>query len=89
MKPITRCSSKNIWRDSSSEGEREYVVLRGGEAPSSSLIFRLCSQCGASIDALLLLKTSAKLWYSGGTLERSANTDVVEAEWRSLFFGQS
>ena len=61
MKPIARCSSKNVWRDSSSEGEREYGVPRGGEAPSSSSIFRLCLQCGASIDALLLLKTSVKL----------------------------
>ena len=60
MEPITRCSSKNIQRDSSLEGEREYVVLRGGEAPSSSSIFRLCSRCRASIDALLLLKTLAK-----------------------------
>ena len=34
MKPITRYLSQNIWRDSSSEGEREYIVPRGSEATS-------------------------------------------------------
>ena len=60
MKLIARCSSRNVRRDSSSKGEREYIVLRGGEAPSSSSIFRLCLQCGASVDTLLLLKTLVK-----------------------------
>ena len=38
------------------------VVPIGGEASSSRSIFGSCSRCGASVSALLLLKTSAKSW---------------------------
>ena len=53
------------------DGEREYSLLGGGEAPSSSLILRSYSQCGVRADAFALLKMLAKSWYSSGTAERS------------------
>src|SRR6266700_6187484 len=71
MKPDAKCSSKNIWRASSSIRDREYRVPNGGCLPSSSSIFRSYSWCGARVLALLLLNTSANSWYAVGTAERS------------------
>jgi hypothetical protein len=88
IKPIARCSSRNIQRDSSLKEESKYVVPMGGEAPSSNSIFRSCLRCGASISALLLLKTSVNSWYSGGIPEISEGSEMVEAEWRSLSLGR-
>ena len=59
----------------------------GEEVPSSKLIFRSCSRWGASCEALLLLKTFAMSWYSGGTPERSAGSEVVDVERRVVSLG--
>src|SRR6266581_869765 len=71
MKPNAKCLSKNVRRASSSIGDREYRVPNRGCLPSSSSIFRSYSRCGARVLALLLLNTSANLWYAIGTAERS------------------
>src|SRR6266571_3237058 len=70
MKPNAKCSSRNVWRASSSIGDREYRVPNGGCLASSSSIFRSYSRCGARVLALLLLNTSANSWYAVGTAER-------------------
>src|SRR6266705_6962074 len=77
MKPEARCSSRNAWRASSSEVEREYIVPNGGVVPSSRSIFRSYSQWGARVKALLLLNTSTNSWYSFRTSERSAGSEWV------------
>ena len=77
MKPEAKCSSRNLHRASNSEVEREYRFPRGGWVPSSSSILRSYSWCGARVLALLLLNTSANLWYEGGMAERSTGSEVV------------
>ena len=47
--------------------------------PSSRSIFKSYSRCGASMEALLLLNTSANSWYCSGTAERSTASEVEEA----------
>ena len=80
MKLEAKCSLRNLQRASNSEVEREYRVPRGGWVPSLSLILRSYSQCGARVLALLLLNTSANLWYVGGTAERSMGSEVVAVQ---------
>ena len=73
----------NVWSTPNSVWDREYTVPSGGLAPSSRLMWRLYSQCGASVVALALLKTSAKSWYVVGTpaiLGVSTGGEVA-AEW--------
>src|SRR6266705_6770654 len=79
MKPEAKCSSRNVRRASSSNGEREYKVPNGGWVPSLSSIFRSYSRCGARVLALLLLKMSENSWYSCGTAERSMGSGAGAA----------
>src|SRR5207245_4741571 len=67
---------------SNSVFDREYTVPSGGLAPSSNSIRRSYLRCGASVVALALLKTSAKLWYWEGTPDRLGESvgGAVEAE---------
>ena len=60
----------NVQSAPNSVWDREYTVPSGGLAPSSRSMQRLYSRCGASVVALALLKTSAKLWYAAGTLAK-------------------
>ena len=57
----------NVWSTPNSVWDREYTVPSGGLAPSSKSMQRLYLRYGASMVALALLKTSAKLWYAAGT----------------------
>ena len=65
----------NVQSTLNSVCEREYTVPSRGLAPSSRLMQRSYLQCGVSVVALALLKTSAKLWYSWGTPERLGGID--------------
>ena len=65
--------------------EREYTVPSRGLAPSSKSMRRSYSQCGASVVALALLKTSAKSWYSWGTPERLGVSTGGEADAEQSF----
>ena len=49
-----------VWSTPNSVWDREYTVPSGGLVPSSKLMQRTYSQCGVSVVALALLKTSAK-----------------------------
>jgi len=40
MKPVFRFLLMKVWRAESSTGDSEYRVPKGGEVPSSSLIFK-------------------------------------------------
>ena len=79
MNPILRCSLINSWSDWSSDWESEYIEPIGGEAPSSRLILRSYGQCGGSVSAFTLLKTSAKLWYFSGIENKSRDSSTVAA----------
>ena len=65
----------NIQSAPNSVWDREYTVPSGGLAPSSKSMWRSYSRCGASVVALALLKTSAKAWYSWGTVKSRSSLD--------------
>ena len=73
-----RSTPNSVW-------DREYTVPSGGLVPSSKSMWRLYLRCGASMVALALLKTSAKLWYSWGTPERLGVSTGGEADAERSF----
>ena len=59
MNPLVSLSSTKFLSDSSSDGERDYIVeIGGGDVPSSKSIFRSYGRCRASLLASDSLNTS-------------------------------
>ena len=61
---------------SSSVAESEYIRPSGGEAPSSRLIFRSYSQCGARVSAQDFENTSAYSLYFHGTFFKISGSSL-------------
>src|SRR5258705_7730438 len=77
MKPFQTFSSRNSLSAVNSRGESEYIGLWNGFVPSSRLILRSYSRCGASVLAFSPEKTSWNSWYSWGTLLRVSSGCAV------------
>src|SRR5258708_32630502 len=78
MKPFQTFSSRNSLSAVNSRGESEYIGPWNGFAPSSRLILRSYSQCGASALAFSPEKTLQNSWYSWGTPLRVSSGCAVD-----------
>src|SRR5258708_25405062 len=79
MKPFQTFSSRNSLSAVNSRGESEYISPWNGFVPSSRLILRSYSQCGASMLAFSPEKTLRNSWYSWGTPLRVSSGCAVNA----------
>src|SRR5258707_6078271 len=83
MKPFWTFSSRNSLSAVNSGGESEEIGPWNGFVPSSRLILRSYSRCGASALAFSPEKTSRNSWYSWGTPLRVSSGCAVDAAFAS------